>query len=498
MKILPHNLKIILIFLIIFILFLVKGALALDPDFGWHIKMGELILKSGIPSKDPFSYTMPSFGFVDHEWFVNIVLYKLYLYIGIVGLSFIFSIFTVLVLLIVLPRKFNQFFEAPLLISGAILLPFAGIRPQELTWLLLAVLLNFFLTESGWKKTRFFLPLFFILWANLHGGFVIGLLVLLIFILVRIWESRKINFGDIFIFLLSLLATFINPYGIRLWEEVLRSALDSSLRFTIQEWTPILFRFDLSFLFLATLSFILVLKYRLKFGLFEKSLFFILFILALSSQRNVPFWLVIALPLTIKSIFFLSEEVKKVKMGETRFSKVYKIFLIITVLIFIFQAFFILKNSNSVSEENYYPKKAIAYLKQNTFKGQFFSPYNFGGYLIWKYPEKKVFIDGRMPSWRYVGPSNESSYAYRDYNEILSGKKDYREIFKQYNINTVLWFKPDLQENSNFSKLISSFHIKFLNQIFGSKENKSFLKKLEDDGWKKVYQDEIAVIYLKF
>ena len=64
----------------------------IDPDFGWHLATGNLILKSGFPKTDPFSYTMPSFLFVEHEWLVDIIFAKLYSVVGLPGISALFSI----------------------------------------------------------------------------------------------------------------------------------------------------------------------------------------------------------------------------------------------------------------------------------------------------------------------------------------------------------------------------------------------------------------------
>jgi hypothetical protein len=38
----------------------------LDPDFGWRVKTGELILQRGIPKIDWYSFTMPDFPWIDH------------------------------------------------------------------------------------------------------------------------------------------------------------------------------------------------------------------------------------------------------------------------------------------------------------------------------------------------------------------------------------------------------------------------------------------------
>lgn len=73
--------------IIIWGMFLAIGVFRLDPDFGWHVKMGEYIEKYGIPVKDPFTYTMPNFDFVDHEWLTNVLMWEGYRRVGRAGLA---------------------------------------------------------------------------------------------------------------------------------------------------------------------------------------------------------------------------------------------------------------------------------------------------------------------------------------------------------------------------------------------------------------------------
>src|SRR3972149_6328374 len=80
--------------------FLLRGVIWLDPDFGWHLRMGEIILREGIPKTDPFSYTMPSYPFVDQTWLIDVVMARLYPAIGAIGLAGFYAVFLTLTLAI--------------------------------------------------------------------------------------------------------------------------------------------------------------------------------------------------------------------------------------------------------------------------------------------------------------------------------------------------------------------------------------------------------------
>jgi len=64
-----------LIFAIVFIVFWFKGILFLDPDFGWRLVGGGVFAQNGLPQKDIFSYTMPTFAWVDHAWSQSILIH---------------------------------------------------------------------------------------------------------------------------------------------------------------------------------------------------------------------------------------------------------------------------------------------------------------------------------------------------------------------------------------------------------------------------------------
>src|SRR5947209_2475799 len=102
------------------ICFWMRGSSILDPDFGWHIRMGQLILSHGIPKTDPFSYTMPSFHLVDHEWLANIFLAKVFPLLGFGWLSFLFTLLALSSLLLQLYFLDKRWIRIPFLLAAAV------------------------------------------------------------------------------------------------------------------------------------------------------------------------------------------------------------------------------------------------------------------------------------------------------------------------------------------------------------------------------------------
>jgi hypothetical protein len=218
-KVKPDKLVILLVLGLVFFVFLAVGSKSLDPDFGWHLTMGRLILDKGIPDTDPFSYTMPSFPFVDHEWLTNTLLAKIYPLINYFGLVIIVSIFAFLALTTSLwdylfaSKKYSKIhsilFITPLLLGAGTLISFFGVRPQIESWLFLAILIRIITKESLWKKWRHAIPPLIFLWTNLHGSFAVSIVVIFIVTLLKSLRLRKILWD--YILVLSASSIFINP-----------------------------------------------------------------------------------------------------------------------------------------------------------------------------------------------------------------------------------------------------------------------------------------------
>ena len=187
------------------------------------------------------------------------------------------------------------------------------------------------------------------------------------------------------------------------------------------------------------------------------------------------------------------EEIKKIKFAKSRFKKALKIAWIGSLLILVFQFIFSIRAAHFISEDKFYPRQAILYLREHVPEGEIFSKYGWGGYLIWRFPEKKVFIDGRMPSWRWnKNLPEESPAAFDEYNGLLEGKLDHKTVFDKYSVNTVLW--PQNRETNNLGLWSEKFE-NYLVRLGVKKPEFNFIKSLEGEGWGKVYEDDISAIY---
>lgn len=476
-----------------FSLFFLKGVTFLDPDFGWHLRMGELILSDGIPATDPFSYTMPSFPFIDHEWLTNVLIALSFPHIGRLGLSFISAVLMTSVLFISIGRNWYKWTITPFLLGAVSILGAGGVRPQIITLFFLSIFVAIVLNKNNWEKLKWILPLLLVVWTNLHGGFAVGVFVIFIVVIAKSIESRKIDVFNILLLMFSIFATFVNPYKTEVWREVWMTVSDQSLRWQIAEWIPSVFILSLSGTFLLMFTVFFILRYRKKFELVRIVLFAVLFFFGLSSIRHFPLWAVISFPMLNTGFLYFRQDVTVISKGLARFSKACNFLIVLTLIIIAIDLTHDFYRYLFYSEKAYYPYNAAAFLKKNPSSGQIFSAYDWGGYLIWKLPEKKVFIDGRMPSWKWKANASESSYAFMDYNKILKGEIPFSNIVKKYNIDTVL-----LPVNSEKKNLVTKLEETLSNKLLFRKEKEyktQLVVQIKQLGMKEIYKDNICVLY---
>lgn len=482
-----------LIVIVTFILFAIKGQVFIDPDFGWHIKTGEYISKSGIPRTDIFSYTMPSFPWIDHEWLTNYLMFKAMEHIEYLGLAFIFSLLALLSLIasVGIPNNINK--RIVFIITAGVIFPAFGIRPQVISWLFLAILTIFLYRENFWKKYKLFLPVLFLIWVNLHGAFASGIVILGFFILFKTIRKRSIIIDYYIVFFLCLVATLINPYGFRIWKEVIVQFTDTPLyRRQIAEWMPSIFSGNTIFaLFLAMIC-SLTFYMRRKFLLENKALVVVLAYQAVFTTRHIPIFTIMTAPLVMKLLEIFQKNLTT-KESMRRFRISLNFLLVISISTVIITAILNIRAMRKVNESDFYPKNAVEFLRKSNFEGQILNSYDWGGYLIWKYPEKKVFIDGRMPSMkRDTAPTSELTWAYKTYTELYKEGVDIDTIEK-LPINIILIRNdPDLDIEKKEPNIVAR-----IARLFIDVEDISvFTKKLKDSGnWEIVHRDDIATVY---
>lgn len=483
----------------LFLCYFLSASLPLDPDFGWHLAMGKHISQYGIPSTDPFSYTMPTYPFVDHEWLTNLCYYFLHTRFPLL-LTLLSSLLPILAVSSPIFVYFSKekktniskknFIWGLYLLILASILPFSsGVRPQLISWVYFSILTIILYYKHLWHRYRLFIPFLLLLWSNTHGTFGVGAMYLLGVITLRNILRKKIDKSDLLVILSTLLVTFVNPYGPRMWWELWMQATDTSLRWRIQEWMPSVFMMNGPFLLYLVISVILFTRYIKKVPFEWVIVYFGLLTQATISLRNIPVWLIVTFPITLTNISLFHQDKAMTKEVMPRLELASKFFLKLSFVVSIVGIVIVIHGVSKSTESKFYPKNAVYVLKELSYSGNFYAPYNWGGYLIWNYPKKKVYIDGRMPSWRREdAPFGETNNAMEDYIEMNSDGVKFNEEIQKYEITTLLLPSgaPALDPVANW-----------INKLFAHTEQDSFSlpSDLDPDLWDEIYKDEVAVIY---
>jgi len=166
---------------------LAKGLV--DPDGFFHLATARWIVANGsIPQVDPFTFTWRGQPWIPHEWLGALLMHTLRERFGEVGLVVAWSLFPagILTILIAALRGAGLRLAAiapPAILCCLVLTPYVTLRPQAISWLFLAILLWALIAVRP-RRARWLLVLgpAFGLWANLHGLYVLGLGVLLVYL----------------------------------------------------------------------------------------------------------------------------------------------------------------------------------------------------------------------------------------------------------------------------------------------------------------------------
>ena len=171
-----------------------------DGDTGWHIRNGELILSTHtITRVDPFSSTMHGQPWYAWEWLYDVAIARLHGWYGLNGVVFgsAFIIAITFSLMFILAQRRGGSLVGTILLSllaiTASSIHFLA-RPHILSWLLTLFwfhLLDSSETNPSGGNKLFFLPILMLLWVNVHGGFVIGFVLLAIYGLTNLATYRR-------------------------------------------------------------------------------------------------------------------------------------------------------------------------------------------------------------------------------------------------------------------------------------------------------------------
>lgn len=389
-------------------------------DIWWHLATGKIIVEDRtIPDSDPFTWTRAGTPWITHEWGWEVLMYLFYSRGGHAGLLLLRSAVAVGATLILIWLCVSRG-ARPLATIGVGALglfaarPLFNDRPQIVSILFFAAMLAFIeMSERGRERRLLIVPLLMILWVNLHGGFIFGpaLLVLYAACCVPHWW-RQLQAGNTLhpaptvlaaAIVLSIAACLINPHGVAgaLYPLSYVRGENAWHKTWISEYkspdfsSPIFFYLALLIVG-ATAIFALS---RRRTRVWDLALVTAFLLLTLKWQRNAALYAFAVIPTLAVHLSGVLDDLGLARFGsdaEEREPTVFygTIIVVLALLAGLAVPSALRKIDRTFSEDM--PVEAVRYIEEVGLQGRMFNTYRWGGYLIWHlWPEHKVFIDGR-------------------------------------------------------------------------------------------------------
>ncbi len=449
-----------------------------DSDTGWHIRNGEHILENKyLPRADYFSYTNYGAPWFSWEWLSDVILAVIHRYTGLNGVAFwanlTFAITFTFLFWWMVKRGGN-------IIISVLISRIAGYaaavhwlaRPHLFTLLILlfwyALLEK--IQETGTSKFDWALYITILLWVNLHGGFVVGLIMLVIYgmgnLLTGITTDlsalklKSLGLAKKFcvLTLICFALSFVNPYGYELHKHIADSyfhtqfLLDRIVEFASPDFHTTVVKF---FEFLLISALIVFGTSALRLSFIEIGLVVFWTHMALLSVRHVPLYTLIVAPIVVRCVSDSCMRIEKdssasvwLRNSVERFNRYSRNILsfetqfksmlyptLATCLIF----WICLNNGyllntrllNASFDEKKFPVRAAQFIETESPKGNMFTTDYWGGYMIYRfYPTYRVFFDGRSDMY--------GEAFLRKYQKLSNLESSWKDLLEEYKVSWIL------------------------------------------------------------
>lgn len=454
-----------------FSFFLAHKINLVTADLGRHLKNGEFLFQNPkVLFRNFYSYTHPDFPTFNHHWASGLVFWEIFRLGGFPALSFFNLLLNLATFFIFFFLAYKSsgiglavFVSLPLI---PLLAERTEIRPEIFSYFFAGL---FFLLLS-FQKYLWLLPMLQIFWVNLHIYFFLGPLLLAIFLLSK--KSRS----SFLIFLLTLAACFVSPFGLKgvlspltIFENYgYRLAENQPVWFIeklIQNPNFLIFKIDFLFLFA---SFIFAFRKTKKFLLPHLFLALFFSLLAWRAIRNFTIFALFSLPIIASNLQKILP--KKSLVNQT---------LILISASFLILAFPLIVSGRLPSFFPYWHELGFGLEKNNSqpaeffkkekIQGPIFNNYDIGSYLIYHlFPFQKVFVDNRPEAYP---------------------KEFFQKVYIPAQENEEEWQKQE--EKYQFKAI-------FFSRLDATPWGQKFLiSRVKDDNWAPVFVDDYTIIFLK-
>jgi hypothetical protein len=387
----------------------------LDLDIWWHLKAGDWIVQHRtVPHTGLFSWTAADRPWVAYSWGYEVLMSRAYAWFGLLGIGVYGTLLTLGVAYFIywMARRLSgRFWLACMLavVTCSAFLFNLMPRPVFFSMMLFCVTLTLVLEahRTGRAQLLYWLPLVFLLWANLHIQFIYGLFVVGLLLAVNLaqWLAARLGWEPAWllppklsaatlaaVFAACLIATCIGPYSYHLYQVIFQYGQAKVPYRMIMELQPLNFRAGSHYVQLLLMAFaFFAVGRRRQVDVFKLLLLSIAGAVAFRTMRDAWF---ICIPAAACIADTLAGD-DEPKPKETWLQKVTVAAVVaVSLLVFAGSTDF---NTRGLDRaiSGFLPVNAVNYLRKNPAPGPLYNTLDWGGFLIWYMPNYPVAIDGR-------------------------------------------------------------------------------------------------------
>ncbi len=465
-----------------------------DTDIFWHLAAGrEIFSQKRFLFFDPFAYSLASPKWIDLHWLFQVVVYGLYS-IGNEKALLVFKLLSVAGaagILCAVHRSMRyvviaSFLTALLFWEARYLM---CLRPVLITVLCMAT--YFYLFENAPLRANkrilwLCIPLQ-ILWTNSQGLYMIGLFIIGAYWLENIVHlaGKKEKIPNVMILLpvAAVLSCMVNPYGVAglqlPFSLINRINPDGRNIFSayIAENIPLfsLSGYDAVYRSVVVVTALIAVLFfvlnRKEIRIAHYLLFAGFGFLAVMAERNVLLYIVCVIPIIgyHASRCAAIDTAASVLRTKRRWASILGAAALLALLFAVVQHSIVIATypPHRFLSPFRFPEKISEYLKQNPYRGKIFNDIRYGGYLIWNfYPQKQVFIDGRL----IIRPRE----FFRDYLTLCADPDLFAQVARKFDITQVVlpW-------------AIFTLHRKLIQKLY------------ESEDWRLEYTDGASTLFVR-
>ncbi len=476
----------------------VASAPIVPPDLWWTVKLGELLVASGqLDHSAALTYTAYTTPQINAQWLAQVFYFQAYRLGDLEGVAFMTAIvatatFGLLYLACRVVGASPPLAALSTLIGMSASMTNLSPRPQIFAYPLFTLTLLLLLVSARRPLALIGLPLAVALWANVHGSFPLGVVLVGIFLAGAVLERLVQRVRPLAILrdrrVLALGATLVlcaaamglNPYGYGILGYVVGLASNPIIRQYVTEWAPTTFGEMTGTIYFATL-FVFVIAAHLssrRLTATEALLAMAVALLGLQSIRSVIWWGIGAAPIVARLLSDvpippeLHARVQQANRPVGGGSRTLLNALVAALwLLALLASIPWLKPINPLlppAKRTMFgpelPLRATAFLRDTPQGARMFNYQGWGGYLEWALgPQQRTFVDGRIEV--------HSPQVYLDYLTVESGGARWEEILAGYGADHLI-----------LSQIYQGYLIALVR---------------ESPRWRVTYEDDQAVVFVR-